>query len=84
MTYAKVPGECIGSAEYLLFLADIAAYLLLACVMYGKLVSRKIVRPRENRVAWLPCARVDPFTFVRARLTVGHVAGRKTYTSRTS
>lgn len=44
--------------------------LLLACVVDRVLVPGKIVRPGENRIAWLSRRRIDPLTFVGTGLRV--------------
>jgi len=67
---AHMPRQRIAAAEGLLLGAQLAAYLLLLCIVNGILVSREIVRSREDGVARLAGARVDAVASVGPGLAV--------------
>lgn len=52
-------------------------HLLLPRIVYGIFMSRKIVGPREDRIARLARRRIDALTLVRSRLRVARVTPRK-------
>lgn len=70
MHHAQVTSQCVVPAECLLLGAQRTVYFQLARVVDGVLVTREVVRPRENGVAGLAGGWVDAFTFVRPRLGV--------------
>lgn len=70
MDHPHVPGQRIIAREGLLLRAQMTSDLLLTGVVDRVLVPRKIIRPREDRIAGFPSRRVDPLTFVGASLRV--------------
>lgn len=68
MAHPVVSCECVCTAKRLLLIAEIAPYLLFACVVDRVLVPREIVGPRENSVTRLASTRVDAVAFVRTSL----------------
>jgi len=70
MHNAHVPGQRIRAREGLFLTAHRAPNLLLAPIMDGVLVSREIVRTREDSVAGLVRRRVDARALVWARLGI--------------
>lgn len=68
MAHPVMPRKRISTAERLLLGAEVAADLLLACVVNRILMSRKIVRAGEHRAARLAGAGVDPVATVRSGL----------------
>jgi hypothetical protein len=70
MHNTHVSGKSVCARESLLFLAQGAADLCLADVVNCVLVTRKVIRPRENCIARLSSGRVDALTLVRSGLRV--------------
>jgi hypothetical protein len=70
MDYAHMPGQGVISREGLVLDAQCASDLLLARVVDGVLVPRKIIGAREDGVAWFASGRVDALTLVRPRLRI--------------
>jgi len=68
MYHAHMSSQCVVAGESLFFRAQVTSDLLLAPIVNGVLVPRQIVRPREDRVAGLARAGVDPITAVRTSL----------------
>lgn len=68
MADAEVSSKGIVAAESLLFCAEMTANFLLAGVVYSVLVSREIVRPREDSIARLSSRWIDSFALVRTKL----------------
>lgn len=67
---SHVPSKRIVSREGFLLATHRASDLLLTAIVYRILVSCEIVRPREDRVAWLVGRRVDARTLVWSGLRV--------------
>lgn len=73
-----VSGQCIVSAECLLFRAQMAAYLLLAVVVDRVFVAREIVAAAEICVTRLAGLGIDLFALVWPRCVVaGDIVGRR-------
>lgn len=62
--------EGVIPGKSLLFAAHRTANLLLAAIVDGILMTGQVVRPREYRVAWLACGRVDSSALVWSSLRV--------------
>lgn len=67
-----MPGERVIAREGLFLRAQMTPHLLLARIVDGVLVARKIVGPGEDRIAWLARRRINPLAPVRPRLRVAH------------
>lgn len=63
MTHAEMSGQGIVATERFLFVADVAADLLLTGVMDGVLVPCEVIWPAEDGVARLSGRRIDALTF---------------------
>lgn len=70
MAHTIVSSERIRTAELLVVGAKVAAHFLFPSIVDSVLVAGEVVGPREDRVAWLAGAWVDPVTAVGTSLAV--------------
>lgn len=68
MDDSHVSGQSVIARERLLLYAKGASDFLLACIVDCVLMTREVVRSREDGVAGLASGGVDALTFVRPRL----------------
>jgi len=73
---AHVTGERIASRKGLFLDTECATHLLLARIVDGILVTRQIIRPRENGVTGFSSGRVDSFALMRACLRISRKDSR--------